>query len=196
MCSYFNLKIPSTPNSELLNLIKDRVEHLKLPKEFKVLLREDNGEKINKSFLNSINPWPEKECLRPDCLICQSGGKKGGCWKTGVTYQITCLPCQQAGVLARYCGESGRTGYSRGLEHQDNLQRGKRGQPLSDHCIEYHNGEKQDFEMEVTGGFKRPLPRLVAEGQNIDMMLNQKIQNPGKVIILLSPGTEDQSNCT
>ena len=47
--------------------------------------------------------------------------------------------------------------------------------------------------MEVTGGFKRPLPRLVAEGQNIDMMVNQKIQNPGKVIILNSKSNFHQA---
>ena len=142
------------------------------------------GVKVNSKFMNAVDPWPETKCSRQDCMVCQTEGKQGRCWRPNVTYQITCLPCQSAGIQSKYCGESGRNAYSRGLEHQTSLEKVKRGQPLADHCIEYHQGIAQKFQMEVTGGHNKPLPRLVAEGQQIDNMIEQKAKNPKKVIIL------------
>ena len=47
--------------------------------------------------------------------------------------------------------------------------------------------------MEVTGGHNKPLPRLVAEGQQIDNMIEQKAKNPNKVIILNSKNNFHQA---
>ena len=71
------LVIPSTPKSELLKMVKNKIQNVKLPKNFKVLLRENNGQNINCRFLNAINLWPQKECLRKNCMICWTDGRRG-----------------------------------------------------------------------------------------------------------------------
>ena len=46
-------------------------------------------------------------------------------------------------------GESGRNAYSRGLEHQRDLQDEKEDSPLWKHCTLQHNNEKVNFSMKT-----------------------------------------------
>ena len=67
--------------------------------------------------------WGKEECL------CYSTGNPGGCEKNSVGYMIECffLPggWSGGGVQLR----NGRNSYSRGMEHQDNLQGEKKHSP-------------------------------------------------------------------
>ena len=101
------MKIPNTPGSELLKRVKKKVENVTLPKNLKIMFREDNGEKIAHKIVNSHKIAGDQPCGRVDCFACQPEvNKKTNCWKTGVTYQIKCNPCLQAGKLAIYRREN------------------------------------------------------------------------------------------
>ena len=182
------LTVPNTPHNKLLNLVKSKISTLPKPKNFKILVKEDNGHPVSNQIMNSINPWPQKNCPRPACVICRQGGKSD-CWKPGVTYQITCKVCQKDGKLSQYCGESARSIYTRGLEHEESLLTHKKGQPLPDHRKTFHssrNPTMDDFEVKVMGKFFSNLPRLVAEGHMIDAVIDKRAQNPSKVNLMNS----------
>ena len=66
-------------------MIKSKVQSIELPKNFKVLFREDTGVKVNSKFMNAVDPWPETKCSRQDCMVCQTEGKQGRCWRPNVT---------------------------------------------------------------------------------------------------------------
>ena len=123
-------------------------------------------------------------------MICQPGGtKRDNCWASGITYRIKCKPCLKDGKLAQYTGESGRSSFTRGLEHGKHFGNLKRGQPLSDHARSCHPGGNlgiEDFEMRVTGRYTRALPRLISEGIQIDELLHNKQLDPTRVEVLNS----------
>ena len=62
------------------------------------------------------------------------------CQKEGVVYQISCEECDQEGRSALYIGETSRTPYLRGLEHQAALRLEDEESPLVKHVLKYHQG--------------------------------------------------------
>ena len=57
-------------------------------------------------------------CIYPNlpkypCFLCEAGVKGGSHTKSGVHYSGECQLCEEAGIVARYDGESGRNGYWR-----------------------------------------------------------------------------------
>ena len=90
-----------------------------------------------------------KSCGRENCLSCASG-KPGNCETNSVGYRIQCNVCQRDGIRSIYEGESGRNAYSRGLEHQQNLESEKEDSPLWKHCTLEHNNEKVNFSKKNT----------------------------------------------
>ena len=96
-----------------------------------------------------------------------------------VGYRIVCQGCLQIGKLTVYEGESARNAYSRGCEHCEGLRNEREESPLWKHCQLAHNGEKQDFSMEVVGSFHSCLERQINEAVRItssqaDFIMNSK----------------------
>jgi hypothetical protein len=125
-------------------------------------------------------PLRSKECGRIECMSCTPGGK-GGCERNGIGYRITCEGCQGNGVIAEYEGESGRNGYSRGLEHATDLRNESYKSPLWKHCQLLHGGEKQKFLMVVLSSFRSCLERQVNKAVRItsskaEVVLNSKTE--------------------
>ena len=107
------LIVPNTPNLELLHTLKKRISNLSLPNNQKVLLREGNGTRLHFKLSNAARYLPSQPCKRTACLACQpEGSGKPDCWKSNVTYKITCKPCLKDGRLSQYIGETGRSLYS------------------------------------------------------------------------------------
>ena len=80
-----------------------------------------------------------------------------------------------------YEGESARNAFSRGLEHCESLRNEREDSPLWKHCQLAHNGEKQDFSMEVVGSFQSCLKRQINEAVRItssqaDFIMNSKTE--------------------
>ena len=123
------------------------------------------------------DPWSQ-ECGRTNCMPCR--GSPGRCTQQGVVYCITCITCKLQGVKAHYWGESGRTGYDRGLDHTRDLSAGNKNSPLVTHWSDHHGGEGDpNFQMKVVKQHDRPLSRQIHEGQQIanykgDIIINRK----------------------
>ena len=59
-------------------------------------------------------------CGKPDCLFDPVGGQAvggGSHHKAGAVYQAVCRLCEADNIKAEYIGETGDSGYSRGLLH-------------------------------------------------------------------------------
>jgi hypothetical protein len=155
---------------------------LKVCEQFKathgmgVRIVERGGRKLTSDVKS--DPLGDKSCLRDTCPIC-SGSKPGRCDKAGIGYRQTCVPCRDNGVQATYEGESSRTAYARGLEHERDLETETDDSPLWKHCVIHHQEQKVKFEMEVTGVHRRAMYRLTDEivrikTSNSSIVLNSK----------------------
>ena len=123
-------------------------------------------------------PLRNKNCGRGDCMCCSSGNE-GDCEKNSIGYRIVCQGCLLVGKRTEYEGESARNAFSRGLEHSEGLRNEREDSPLWKHCQLAHNGEKQDFSMEVIGSFQSCLERQINEAVRItssqaDFIMNSK----------------------
>ena len=123
---------------------------------FKVV--ERGGRKIVNQ-LQRTNPTGSPGCSKEDCPVCkQPGGGGGGCHKSNITYQYT---CKKDGAV--YTGETGRNLYTRGLEHLDKYEKKAEKSFIHAHQIECHDGAPAEFATKVTGSYRDPLSRQVAE---------------------------------
>ena len=62
-----------------------------------------------------------------------------------------------------YTGETGRNLYTRGLEHLEKYEKKSENSFLHAHQMECHEGAPAKFSTKVTGSYKDPLSRQVAE---------------------------------
>ena len=102
-------------------------------------------------------------------------GGTGNCNSEGITYNLKCkTECE-----TKDRGESSGNGYTRGDEHLTNLNnRDLRQSPLWRHCLEVHNGEVQEFEMNVTRSFKNDaMLRQITEAVQIDNTEQGRLMN-------------------
>ena len=93
---------------------------------------------------------------------------RSSCRKPGMGYTISCTLCAEGNILAQYEGETGRCLYTRGLEHIDALQTGKKSNCLVIHNAVHHSGSKElHFIMKATGSFLKPMDRQIHEALRI-----------------------------
>ena len=102
------MKVPYTHGSKLLKKYKRVAESHSMEIKFVEL----SGYSLQ-NMLEKANPFGDGKCGRDDCFPCRSGKGKC-CQKRGAAYEIVCCEeeCREDNV--KYCGESGRNGYSRG----------------------------------------------------------------------------------
>ena len=143
--------IPATPDSELRKKLQEEVDR----KGFKIRVVEKSGTKLVR-FLQSNDPFKREGCRDAErCMVCkgEDGERGGDCRESGITYKIKCLgekegnqgePCADL-----YHGETDKNGFTRGGQHEHDLNDGKESSTLWKHCIEKHNSVKQRFEMVV-----------------------------------------------
>ena len=84
------------------------------------------------------------------------------------------VPC-----TALYHGESGYSAFTRGLDHQADLQRRNKSNALWRHSQLYHQGREVDYSMSVASTHRDPLSRQIREGVAIisnqqEILLNSK----------------------
>ena len=99
------------------------------------------------------------------------------CWKEEVNYSLSCNECGEK--VVSYLGETGRNGYTRGLEHLDHLD--ARNEDKSGLCLHsiYHHNSRQDvtYSMRITGGFSDCLDRQTMEMVRINNFQGQVLMN-------------------
>ena len=147
------------------------------------------------------NPW-DGPCTDQQCMICTTGGR-GNCGRAGCTYAVQCLRCRDHGpdtvpeleeedgdqrpgqgrvgvpCLALYHGQSGYSGFTRGLDHQSDTRRKVKTNAMWRHSQLYHNSQEVSYSMTVTSTPSDPISRLCREGVSIvageqDILLNSK----------------------
>ena len=75
--------------------------------------------------------------------------------------------CRKSGVKRTYHGETSRSAYQRGAEHQKEVEEGVLSHPLVLHFWEEHQGRRQPLMMRVISAHLTPLDRQVTESINI-----------------------------
>ena len=153
--------VPSTPNSELFNILKEVADKEAEPGlKFKILER---GGRTVKSSVQSPNPTSTGECGSQDCVACRGGSQNSLCRKSNVQYQFTCNLCPPESKSA-YIGETARNLYTRGKEHENNYRKESPQSFMTRHQTEKHYGEAADFTAKVTGCFTDCFSRQISEG--------------------------------
>ena len=147
-------------------------------------------------------PLASDTCNRNNCFPCTSGGG-GDCERSSVGYEIDCLECLGAKVTATYHGESGRNGYTRGIEQITALEGRQETSPLWKHCEIQHNGRVVEFRMTCLQNFKSAFARQTNEGVRIatstaDICMNSRTEFHQPSIVRVTPGlgnpNEEQSS--
>ena len=157
-----NIIVPSTPNSELLKMLKEVAEsEAENGLKFKIL--ERGGKPVKRKVQNS-NPTAKAGCQSGDCLACKGErGQGGNCRKSNVQYEIKCNLCPDD-AQSVYIGETARNLFTRSKEHVQNYGRQYKESFMRNHQIESHYGAEADFGAKVTGVFRDCLTRQVSEG--------------------------------
>ena len=127
-------------------------------------------------------------CIYPNlpkypCFLCEAGVKGGSHTKSGVHYSGECQLCEEAGIVARYDGESGRNGYWRCTRfHKKDIIENNENNAFAKHLQLHHPeriGDPSVFKLKVESTFSKPLERQVTEGIAItnskaDCIMNSK----------------------
>ena len=190
---------PYTPNGELATKWREVEARGAATRGWRFKVVEQGGRKINSILCK--NPW-DGPCNDQQCMVCSTGGK-GNCRRPGCTYAVQCLRCKdhgpdnvpafeeddddqrpgqgQVGVpcQAIYHGQSGYSGYTRGLDHASDWRRKVKTNAMWRHSLLYHRAQEVSFSMTVTSTPSDPITRLCREGVSIiagdqDILLNSK----------------------
>ena len=161
--------VPATPNSELKRRYDEQIRQA----GFRMKVIEQSGTTLRKKLQRS-NPFKDKRCRRDDCMVCENEGK-GSCRATGVTYEIACKECK-----CKYVGETARSGYSRGTEHEQLAGSSEERSALLRHAKSCHQGTP-NFTMNVTGVFgDDAMLRQITESVHIKNTPPQELLNSKK----------------
>ena len=164
--------VPATPNSQLQRKYQKEIKR----QGFKIIVVENASIAIKK-LLQKSDPCKPRQCEREDCLVCTKDGK-GPCDRQSVTCEIKYTECNKI-----YVGETSRSAYTRGKEHEKSLSNKEERSALWKHCKEKHNNEVQRFQMNVTGLYSDDaMPRQISKGVRIDKVPGEFFQIPRTVI--------------
>ena len=157
--------VPATPNSELVNLLKEVAEEEAVRGlRFKVMER---GGRMVKNIMQKSNPTATPGCTDANCLACKDGRGQGGpCRKGNIQYEVACHLCPDED-RGMYLGETSRNLFTRGEEHLRNYEKGSEESFMRRHQEEEHPGQPADYHAKVTGTFRDCLTRQVSEGVHI-----------------------------
>ena len=158
-------------------------------------------------LLQKNDPFQKKACRDiENCLVCNGGDDEegGNCRESGVTYKVKCLapseedPDQVCGES--YNGETDRNGFSRGVEHAEDLH--YKRERLWKHCVDKHGGVKQKFRMIIQDRSRNdPTKRQILEAVRIrragaNQILNGRTEWNGNRIPRLVPEQTDNRSRT
>ena len=172
--------VPRTPSGELIRRLREAEEQLHdVTGGEKVKLVEKSGGML-KRILNTTNPARVDNCGRPNCLPCSQAGEGDGgqCKKRNITYKTSCLECMATGKKVEYFGETARSGFERGLEHQDDFKKEMDESHMWKHqVLEHPDQQKVKFKMKVIKQHRSAFQRQVHEAVLIQLNSGGEILN-------------------
>ena len=174
------LFVPKTPGGELAKRLKTVENDLEKMTGERVKIVERAGIMI-KRILHKSNPWAGGNCGREGCLVCRFEKGGGDCKKRNVTYRTECLKCNESGKTQQYFGESARTGFERGLEHERDFHNMKEDSHMAKHWLDVHQGEEQpDFSMKIIRSHSSAFVRQIHEAVLIEMNMGTVLNSKGE----------------
>ena len=170
--------VPATPNAELARQVQEVVTEEAARLNMTVKVVETGGVSMKQQLVR----MDLTGCFYPDCLMCQSGGGGASHTRSGVHYSGVCTLCADQNVVARYDGESGRSGYLRTKQHKSDIEHCRTTNAFAKHLEIYHAdqvGNTSAFKFKSEGVYKKCLDRQVREGVAItnskcDILMNSK----------------------
>jgi hypothetical protein len=168
------LIVDPTPNGTMYNEMLQVCKEFKATHKIGIKVVQRGGQKLSRAIKS--NPLGSAGCLREKCSVCK-GKKKGKCDKPGIGYRQTCMDCEEIGKSATYEGESSRTAFQRGAEHDRELEKKSEDSPLWKHSSIHHPEGVARFQMEVTGTHKSVVERMCDEIVRIKVSNSKIILN-------------------
>ena len=156
--------VPRTPGGELISRLREAEMEISKVVGDRIKFAERSGRKM-KGIFHKANSLAGENCGRKDCLVCQYGEEgNGDCRWRSVCYKTTCLACLEKGRKVEYYGESSRTAFERGKEHQADFLSKSDDSHMYKHVSNDH-GEKEQvkFSMKVLKKHMSAFHRQVTE---------------------------------
>ena len=161
------LKIPCTPQSKLVNLVREKSGNTRGPDGGLTKFVEMGGLPISLMF-------PNKDQFGGN-LGCQYGVKcyiaeNQDCRIARAVYRVECETCQNLdGSQYIYIGTTGFNIHKRMLEHKSSVRQGHVSNALAKHMALYHPGQEASFVTKcLSGGIKYNLERFILEALEIE----------------------------
>ena len=173
--------MPPTPGGVFAKQIQDIVTQETARIKMSAKIVESGGTSLKQHLVKTDLTG----CFYPDCYLCESGTKGGSHTRSGVHYSGICVKCEEAGVKARYDGESGRSGYWRTSKfHKEDIKKNNLNNAFAKHLHLFHPEQIKDpgvFKLKVESNHTKCLERQVKEGvfiknSNADHVMNIKAE--------------------
>ena len=184
------LFVPRTNGGELARRLRKEEERLSEMTGYRVKIVERSGTQIRR-VLCKKNPWAGDHCQRENCMVCNQEGGGGDCKRRSVVYLTSCNQCKEKagkekgegeegekGKVACYIGETSKSGFERGVNHQTDY----RGLHLDSHILKHkilHHGEGEaiSFSMKILQKHSSAFKRQVHEAVMVEMMEGENLLN-------------------
>ena len=167
---------PYTRRGELASKLREGEEQMEKLTGYRLKVVEQPGEKLL-DLLQTSNPWRGQDCGRQGCWLCKTKvmtnqNLKQDCFKRSLLYETWCETCyreEKEKIIEqmeegkereerirkirkyKYLGETARSAFERGLEHQDALQKLDSDSHLLKLIADKHQAQKID---EIIFGMK------------------------------------------
>jgi hypothetical protein len=190
--------IPQTKNSKLAKMLRQEEATLEKMTGYRVKYVEKAGQSIG-GLLCKSNHWAGKLCGRGGCLLCYTKEKTGenlgqSCTRRNLVYETwcqTCLERDEEKIIAKggdpkktkinkYIGETAKSSYERGFEHQYDRKNLSTTSHMLKHIIDKHEEENHsqiEFRMKVLQYHKSAFERQISESIKIKNNKKHKILN-------------------
>ena len=156
------IHVPCTPNSGLIDELREGEAQMTRITGVRFKFEEKAGMQLSRVICKT-DPWAGQDCERVDCPMCETtmqveGAKGQDCSKRNVLYLTWCQDCKDRDEkkaidegrdpgnvpLYKYLGESARSSYERGIEHQNDRRLMSTGSHMMKHLMKNHREEDHD----------------------------------------------------
>ena len=175
------LFVPKTEGGELAKRMRLAEQEIEKITGDRIKVVERAGTML-KRILTKSNPWAGGNCGRIDCLVCRYEEGGGDCRRRNATYRTQCLSCKEKnGKESYYFGETARTPFERGQEHERDYITSKEDGHMHKHWVDDHPGEeKPKFAMKVLRGHTKAFVRQIHEAVLIEMNTKNILNSKGE----------------
>ena len=168
------LFIDNTKGGMLAKRLQSEESRLSTMTGYRIRVAEAAGTPLS-ILLPSTNPWGVQDCTRTDCVLCEQGEEKPqNCKTRNILYENRCTLCNASddkddkkmqpyhmdgkGI---YVGESSRSIYERGKEHQKDRDDLKEDSHQIKHWKIHHPDleEPPKFKFKIVSFFSDPMTR-------------------------------------